>query len=258
MKMAKVLVCVFIAISLLACTTSAERKREKDKAAQAASAYTQLGIEYLREGNYELSLAKLQKAIEIDPDFSLAHGSIAILYEKVGDDKLAEKHYKKALRLNPDDAGGHNNYGQFLCFQGRYEDASKEFMTAASNPFYATPTVPITNAGLCAKRIPDMPLAEQYFRQALQLDEQFAPALLQMALFKFEQGAFLSARAYLQRFQEVAKHSPDSLWLAVRTEFALKDESTSGYYAVMLKENFPKSEQAMLLLEWENERRSGR
>ena len=258
MKTAKVLVCVFIAISLLACSTSAERKREKDQAARAASAYTQLGIEYLREGNYELSLSKLQKALEVDPDFALAHGSIAILYEKVGDDKLAEKHYRKALSLNPDDSGGHNNYGQFLCYQERYKEASEQFMTAASNPFYATPAVPITNAGLCAKRIPDMPLAEQYFRQALQLDEKFAPALFQMALFKFEQGAFLSARAYLQRFQEVAEHNPESLWLAVRTEFALKDENTSGHYAIMLRENFPKSEQAILLLEWENERRSGR
>jgi type IV pilus assembly protein PilF len=258
MKAVKIFVCVVIAVSLLACTTSAERKREQDKAEQAALAYTQLGIEHLREGNYELSLDKLQKAIEIDPNFALAHGSIAILYEKVGDDKLAEKHYKKALRLNPDDSGGHNNYGQFLCFQERYKEATKEFMEAAGNRFYATPAVPLTNAGLCAKRIPDMPLAEQYFRQALQLDEKFAPALLQMALIKFEQGAFLSARAYLQRFQEVAKHNPESLWLAVRTEFALKDESTSGHYAILLRENFPKSEQAILLLEWENERRPGR
>jgi type IV pilus assembly protein PilF len=257
MKAAKVLVCVFIAISLLACSTSAERKRDKANTTRAATAYTQLGIEYLREGRYELSLDKLQKALEIDSDFALAHGSIAILYEKVGDDKRAEKHYKKALRLNPDDSGGHNNYGQFLCFQGRYKEANEEFMVAAGNRFYATPAVPLTNAGLCAKRIPDMPLAEQYFRQALQLNEKFAPALYQMALFKFEQGAFLSARAYLQRFQEVTKHNPESLWLAVRTEFALKDESTSGHYAVILRENFPKSEQAILLLEWENERRPG-
>ena len=258
MKAVKIFVCVVIAVSLLACTTSAERKREQDKAEQAALAYTQLGIEHLREGNYELSLDKLQKAIEIDPNFALAHGSIAILYEKVGDEKLAEKHYKKALRLDPDDSGRHNNYGQFLCFQGRYKEATKEFMEAAGNRFYATPAVPLTNAGLCAKRIPDMPLAEQYFRQALQLDEKFAPALLQMALIKFEQGAFLSARAYLQRFQEVAEHNPESLWLAVRTEFALKDESTSGHYAILLRENFPKSEQAILLLEWENERQPGR
>jgi len=258
MKALKVLVCMVMTMTLFACASSAEREREKANAARAASAYTQLGIEYLREGKYELSRTKLEKALELDSDYAPAHGAIAILYEKVGDEKLAMKHYRKALRLNPEDSGLHNNYGQFLCFQGNYKEANEEFMISAKNPFYATPAVPLTNAGLCAKRIPDPERAEQYFRQALKIDDQFAPALLQMAVFKFEQGAFLSSRAYLQRFQEVARHSPESLWLAVRTEFALKDESTSGSYAIMLRENFPKSEEAILLLEWENERRSGR
>lgn len=258
MKALKVLVCIVMAVTLLACASSAERKREQENAARAASAYTQLGIEYLRKGNYELSLTKLDKALELDPDSAQAHGAVAVLYERVGDDKLAEKHYKKALHLNPKDSGGHNNYGQFLCFQGRFKEANDEFMTAAKDPFYATPAVPLTNAGLCAKRIPDAVRAEQYFRQALQVDQKFSPALLQMAIYKFEQGAFLSARAYLERYQEVSEHNPESLWLAVRTEYALKDEITSGRYALMLREKFPKSEQAILLLEWENERRSRR
>ena len=258
MKALKVLVCIVMAVTLLACASSAERKREQENAARAASAYTQLGIEYLRKGNYELSLTKLDKALELDPDSAQAHGAVAVLYERVGDDKLAEKHYKKALHLNPKDSGGHNNYGEFLFCQGCFKEANDEFMTAAKDPFYATPAVPLTNAGLCAKRIPDAVRAEQYFRQALQVDQKFSPALLQMAIYKFDQGAFLSARAYLERFQEVSEHNPESLWLAVRTEYALKDKNTSARYAIMLREKFPKSEQAILLLEWENERRSRR
>ena len=254
MKAGKILVCIMIAVMLAGCASSAERKREKEKALAAATAYTQLGVEYLRDGRYELSLTKLKQALELEPDYAKAHGAIAILYEKVGDKKLAEKHYIRALRLEPDDAGAQNNFGQFLCFQGRYKDANEQFMKAANNPFYTSTTVPLTNAGLCAKRIPDAVQAETYFRQALERDPKFAPALLQMAIAKFEQGRFLSARAYLERFQQVTEHNPDSLWLAVRTEFALKDRVASGRYAVMLKENYPKSEQAVLLLEWENER----
>lgn len=254
MKAGKIFVCVVIAVMLAGCASSAERKRDKERALEGAAAYTQLGVEYLREGRYELSLTKLQQALELDPGYAKAHGAIAILYEKVGDKELAEKHYKKALHLEPDDSGAQNNYGQFLCFQERYKEANEQFMKAASNPFYASATVPLTNAGLCAKRIPDAKQAEEYFRQALERDPKFAPALLQMAIATFEEGRFLSARAYLERFQQVTEHNPDSLWLAVRTEFALKDRVASGRYAVMLKETFPKSEQAILLLEWENDR----
>lgn len=258
MKPGKIFAIVAAAVMLVACTSTAERKSEKDNAARAASAYTQLGTEYLREGKYELSRTKLEKALELDPDFAQAHGAIAVLYERVGDTRLAEKHYKRAVQLSPDDSGGLNNYGQFLCFQGRYQEANEAFMKAANNPFYTSPAVPFTNAGLCAKRIPDAAQAEQYFRQALQQDPKFAPALLQMAVLNFEQGNFLSARAYLERFEQVAEHSPESLWLAVRTEFALSDHTASGNYALQLRQSFPKSEQAIMLLEWQNERQSGR
>jgi len=258
MKPGKLLVCVVVAVMLAACTSSVERQREEETAARGAAAYTELGVEYFRQGDYELSRAKLEKALELDPDYPQAHGAIALLYEKVGETKLAEKHYKKALRLNPDNARAQNNYGQFLCFQERYKEANKEFMKAANSPFYASPQVPITNAGLCAKRIPDAEQAEQYFRKALQVDPKFAPALLQMAIAKFEAGQFLSARAYLERFQQVAEHNPESLWLAVRTEHVLKDPAASGRYAILLRKNYPKSEQAVMLLEWESERRSGR
>lgn len=258
MKPGKLLVCVVLAFLLVACTSSAERKREKESATRGAMSYTELGVEYYRQGKLELSRTKLEKALELDPDLPQAHGAIAVLYEKVGENKLAEKHYKKALRLSPDNAREQNNYGQFLCFQERYQEANEEFMKAAKNPFYAAPQVPYTNAGLCAKRIPDLAMAEQYFRQALQVDPKFAPALLQMAMAKFEAGRFLSARAYLERFQAVTEHNPESLWLAVQTEFALRDHTASGRYAVLLRENFPKSEQAVMLLEWENERQPGR
>jgi len=258
MKPVNILVSAVLTVTLVACTSSADRKREKQNATSAAVSYTELGVEYLRQGDFQMSRTKLDKALELDPDLPQAHSTIALLYEEVGETKLAEKHYKKSLRLDPENSSSHNNYGQFLCSQGRYEKAGAEFMKAAKNPFYASPEIPLTNAGLCAKRIPDAEQAGEYFRQALEKDPKFAPALLQMAINKFATGNFLSARAYLERFQQVADHSPQSLWLAVRTEFALRDTDTSRRYAILLRKKFPKSEETAMLLEWENEQRSGR
>ena len=255
MNVGKTVLCVLVAIGLVACETIREEDDRVDDTA-AAEAYTQLGVEYLREGNYEMSLTKLEKALSLDPDLPAAHDAIAVLYEKVGENELAERHYKKSLSLKPDNARGHNNYGQFLCFQGKYEQAEKQFMLAANDPFYAQSAMALTNAGLCATRIPDNEMAEKYFRMTLQRDPDYAPALLQMGILSFSDGNYLSARAYMQRFQQVAKHNPESLWLAIRTEFALNDHDAWGNYAVALRNNFPKSEQAKLLQEWENERRS--
>jgi type IV pilus assembly protein PilF len=257
MKFGKLMACVIAVSVLTACSSSPEVREVQKDASVAAKANTELGVEYLREGNYELSKTKLQKALDLEPNYAPAHDAIAVLYARVGETKLAEKHYKKALRLNPDSARGHNNYGQFLCFQDRHKEATAQFMKAVDNAFYPTPEVPLTNAGLCAARIPDLVTAEDYYRQALQRNPNFATALLQMSIVRYQESDYLGARAYLERLQEVASHNPKSLWLAVRTEFALNDHEAWGAYSMILKNNFPDSDETAQLLEWENERRSG-
>jgi len=243
------------------CATVSEDGRVIDmekKKADVSHANTMLGIEYLRLGNYEMSREKLDRALAADPDNTEALDAIAVLYEQVGEPDKAEKNYKKSLRVNPENPRGHNNYGQFLCMQGRYEEAEKEFLRAANDAFYETPALALTNAGLCAMRIPDEEMAEKYFRQALDLDPKYPPALLQMATLNYAGSNYLSARAYLERFREFGKQSPESLWLGVRTEYALDDHQAWGKYALTLKNNFPDSQQAAELQKWEHERRSGK
>jgi type IV pilus assembly protein PilF len=248
--------CVIIVLALSACASVEEQENPRINNKVAAQANTQLGIMHMREGNYEVARLKLEKALELQPDRVEAHEAIAILFAQVGETSQAEKHYKKSLQLNPDYARGHNNYGQFLWAQGHYKKAEKEFMLAANNPFYDVPSLPLTNAGLCAKRIPDMAKAEEYFRQALNKDPAFAPALLQMGLISYSKGNYMSVRGYMQRLEEVTKHSPESLWLAIRTEYALDDHEAWGNYALLLRNNFPESDETKSLQEWENERRN--
>ncbi len=231
---------------------------KEKKRAEVSHANTMLGIEYLRVGNYEMSREKLDRALAADPDNTEANDAIAVLYEKVGEPDMAEKYYRKSLRINPDNPRGHNNYGQFLCAHGRYKEAEKEFLSAANDPFYPTPALPLTNIGLCALRIPDEEMAEKYFRQALELDPKYPPALLQMATLSYSRSNYLGARAYLQRYQESGQATPESLWLGIRTEYALDDHQAWGNYALTLRNNFPNSPQAAELQKWEYERRSGK
>jgi type IV pilus assembly protein PilF len=247
---------VLTALLLTACAGN-QPGQGKTRAVAAAKVNTQLGIEYLRSGNYELSRTRLEKAIRQAPDYPGAHDAIAVLYEQVGEMKLAEKHYLKSLKLDADNASFRNNYGRFLCKMRRYEAAEDAFKRAADNAFYRTPWIPLTNAGICMTGIPDNVRAGKYFRLALQKQPEYAPALMQMGKLSFARDNYLSTRAYLQRYQQVAKHTAESLWLAVRTEYALRDHQAWGNYAIMLKIDFPNSEQFVLLQEWEHERRSG-
>lgn len=255
MKPGGVAAIVILSVLLGGCasTGTLERAEAERNLQAAAKANTQLGVEYLREGNYEMSKRKLQKALELDPGYLGAHEAIAVLYGRVGENDLADKHYRKALQLAPDRAQTHNNYGQFLCSQGRHEDAEKEFMIAANDPYYDLQALPLTNAGLCAEQIPDEEKAEEMFRKALEKNPNFGPALLQMARVSYEKENNLSARGYMQRFQQAATHGPESLWLAIRIEQAMGDREAWGNFAFMLKNKFPGSIEADRLRQWENE-----
>jgi type IV pilus assembly protein PilF len=247
-------IAAILALALAACSTNpAGSDSQRNK--RIADANIQLGIAYMRDGDYDTAMKKLQKALEADPDSATANGTVAVLYENIGENDLAEKHFKTALRISPDDPQTHNNYGQYLCRHGEYRKAIEQFDMAASNPLYPGLAASLTNAGICAGRIPDNKQAEEYFRKALEHDPNFAYALLQMADLMHKEDNNLGARAYIQRYDGVSKPSAESLWLGFQVENGLGDTGAAENYALKLKNDFPDSTQAASLREWENERR---
>ncbi|MCA1805504.1 MAG: type IV pilus biogenesis/stability protein PilW [Xanthomonadaceae bacterium] len=239
-----------LALLLGACSSTPTYTSDPKRAAQAN---LELGVAYYREGRLQLAMENLQRAVELDPDLAQAHGAIAILYERLGENESAERHYRRALALAPADSRTNNNFGQFLCHQKRLQDADRHFRQAVADPLYDTPEVAYTNAGICARRIPDVRKAEEYFRLALERNPFYPQALLQMLSLNHEQGEYLRARAYLQRYQQVSRHGPESLWLGIRVEHALGDKNAEASYGLALRNNFPDAPQTRAYLEWLNE-----
>lgn len=55
------------------------------------------------EDKLEEVVAKLEQALEIDPDYSLAHSSLAVTLQKMGKHDEAIAHAQKTCELEPDD-----------------------------------------------------------------------------------------------------------------------------------------------------------
>jgi len=248
----KIVVGLVTTVLLLgACTSNKSRFAEQEKG-DPAEINTQLAIEYMREGMYQASMEKFKKALKQNPNLQVAHASLAILYERLGENELAEKHYREAYNLNRKDPLTLNNYGQFLCRDGRLKEADKMFAAAVRDPLYRHPETVYTNAGICAQMRPDPELADTYFRKALQANPKYPPALREMVKGSFAEEKYLATRAYLTRLQDVTTLTPEYLWIGVRAEEALGDKNAVSSYALVLKNQYPDSDETQALIKWEH------
>lgn len=242
---------IWMAVLLTGCNQSmtGTNLQPSQKTNEVAVSNLELGIAYMNDGNYETALEKLERARQADPGYSPTYNVLGLLYQLLGENTRAEDYFKRALSLNANDSSTMNNYGRFLCQNGRTEEAMETFLRAAKNPLYETPEIALTNAGTCSLANDHKEEAEKYFRQALEKNPKMPVTLLQMASLVFTQGNALSARAYLQRYQELARHTPGSLWLGIQIEKELGDEDAQASYALLLKNGFPDSREAAMLEE---------
>ncbi|RKZ48868.1 MAG: type IV pilus biogenesis/stability protein PilW [Gammaproteobacteria bacterium] len=246
------LINLLLCLGLIACNQTTDSSgsgaiRPTTGTNDVAAVNLNLGVEYLRLGQYEKALSKLEKAREADENYPPTYNTLAILYQRLGDKVKAEANYQHALRLNSSDASTLNNYGQFLCQEGRYDEAEASFLKAARNPLYSTPETALANAGTCAMAQGNLETAERYFRSALEQNPGVAVALIQMAQISYTNASYMSARAYLQRYLEISQHTAKSLWLGINIERELGDKNLLASYELLLKNKFPQSKEASLL-----------
>lgn len=238
------IVLMLIAVFISGCASQQEQDPyDESDSRKLVESNTSLGLEYMNRGQYEVALGKLKKAIREDPDYAPAQTVIAVLYERIGEPALAGKHYKKAYEAAPKDGDVNNNYGAYLCKTGHEGQAIEHFLKALDDPFYSTPAIALSNAGSCALRNGNFTQADEYLRKALKIEPDLPDALMGMARLSLEQGNYLSARAFLQRYEISSNHVADTLLLAFRIEMASGNSRAADKYKIMLESNFPESEQ---------------
>jgi type IV pilus assembly protein PilF len=217
----------------------ADEKRQK-----SAESNTALGQMYMERGQYEVAFGKLKKAVSDAPDYAPAHTVLAVLYELLGEPENAGKHFKLAYEADPKSGDTNNNYGTYLCKQGKTKEAIRHFRKSLDDPFYGSPEVALTNAGSCELGAGNLVDANTYLRQALKTNPTFPDALLGMAQLSYREGDYLKSRAFIQRYESAASHTAASLLLAFNLEISMHDTDASAAYMFALESNFPESEEA--------------
>lgn len=240
---------VYAVISLLAsCATQPPTIESGQQSAvrARAKAHTDLGAAYFQQKKYDIALEEFTLAANIDPNFGFAYNGLGMVNAALKQDEAADKYFKRAIQIAPNNSEAHNNYGNFLCSRGRYNESVKEYLVAVKNPLYATPDAAYTNAGICSKRAGDLESAKKYFNQAITVKPFSEGATYELALLQFEQKD--AALAY-QNLQHLLQTRPSArvLYLGVQLAKVLGDREAEKEYSLQLFKRYPNAKQTAAL-----------
>ena len=115
-----------------------------------------LGIGYLRQGDYQRAKEKLNRALEIDPKNGTVHATFGLLFQLEGEYELAERYFRDAVRYDPNSAQARNSFGAFLFARERYSEAVEQLKLAAENRFYQNRPIVFENLGVAYLRLNDI------------------------------------------------------------------------------------------------------
>jgi tetratricopeptide (TPR) repeat protein len=103
-----------------------------------AAGYNNLSNAYYKQGKVEEAIQTALNAIELEPDYGVAHYNLGNLYAGQGRFELAQRHFEEALRLYPNYAEVHANLGQLIAERGDLANGIRYFQKAIElNPSLA-------------------------------------------------------------------------------------------------------------------------
>lgn len=249
--MQMLIIALMTAVLLSACQTNPQSSNQgiygESPVTERARAHSDLASAYFQQNKYEIALNEFTIATQIDPNYSPAYNGLALVQAALGEDAKADANFKKAIQIDPKSSESHNNYGGFLCARKRYDESITHFLEAVKNPLYTTPNLAYANAGICSARKNDTKNAEIYLNKALEIQPLTYSAAYQLAEIQFKRGEVVAAKKSLQNVL-VAAPSPEALWLAIKIERILGGRDNEASYALQLRQQYPNSEQTVLLL----------
>jgi len=214
---------------------------------EKAEIYADLAIGYMEKEKYETAKGELEKALRIAPNHSKSNYIMGLLLIEIKEYDKVEPFMVKAVQSDPENSSAAHDFGTFLCQRGSELRSVAYFDKAVANPFFHRPELSLMRAGECLNKVGETTKAERYLKKSLDLDPHLGPSLLNLAKIKYNEGSYLSARAYIERYVAITNPQPAELLLGYEIELKLKANDVADDYRKKILENFPSSPQAKSL-----------
>jgi type IV pilus assembly protein PilF len=205
----------------------------------------ELASAYFGRGQYTTALDEVKMAIQADPNVAQAYSLRGLIYAALGDVGVAQESFRRALQLDPQDGSTMQNFGWFLCQQGRYPEADTLFAQALNSPEYDGLVRTFLARGVCEARAGKWLEAEATLKRAYEIEPNNAAVAINLSQVLYQRAEYERARFYMRRVNAVPEQTnAQSLWLAARIEMKLRNRQGANELGQQLRDRFAQSRES--------------
>ncbi len=155
------------------------------------------GFVLREQGRFREAATAFEELLKIEPNHAVAHGNLVSLYIALEDPVQVERHYRATIAIEPGMYKTHYNFGTFLGWQGRPEEAIAVLRKAIEvNPFHATSH---SNLGHLLAQQGRTAEAEKHFLLAIRYEPNFALPHTNLGRLLMGQGKYREAIEHLHK-----------------------------------------------------------
>ncbi|PYE79933.1 type IV pilus assembly protein PilF [Xylophilus ampelinus] len=201
----------------------------------------ELAANYFQNDQTNIALDEVKQSLTADPTFPDAYNLRGLIYMRLNDYALAEDSFQRAVSLNPRDANAMHNYGWMLCQQQKYPEATAQFRRAVAVPSYTDKAKTLMTEGLCEVRGGAVGEAERTLLESYALDPSNPITGFTLANLLRQRGELARAQFYIRRVNNGEFSTSESLWLGIKIERRLGDQTAVRQLADQLRKRYPLS-----------------
>lgn len=203
----------------------------------------QLAIDYYQQGQHKVALEEIRQALLVSPDLVDAYSVRALIFMDLNDKQRAEDNFVHALKLAPNNSDLLNNFGWFLCQNGKEKESIQYFEKVLKDQSYSSPVKVLGNAGVCSLRLKDIVNAERYFMMGFREQPGNPSINANLAKILYDKGEYENAKFYINRVVKAEVMAADVLWLALKIENKLNDQQAVISLGTQLRRRHPTSKE---------------
>lgn len=162
------LLCILSLIALSGCVQDRSARKPEAQAKQ------NLGMALLAGGNRQAALKNLLEAAELDPDNETLHDAIGVTYGEMEQYDKAVLHLNRALQIQPNYSDAMNHLGMVFSKQGKHAQAIELFRKAAEDFMYRSRHIAYDNLGLVYRKVGEHDKAMEAFKRSVQIQPNYS------------------------------------------------------------------------------------